>query len=121
MERERIPYTSKVKPRFYKYISKNPVLANIQQLYTEVEVNRGEYLPSCYANIKGNNCFSIYHTDTKKLVYFFQLTKRSRKLISCHAIFSHRLLEGEYYLLFTSELAYQRAENTIRSRGYTVY
>ena len=59
------------------------------------------------------NCFSIYHIETKSLVYFCQFAKNGRELNSRHANFSQRLLGGEKYLLITSKLANQRVQRVL--------
>ena len=62
---------------------------NNQQLFTEVEVKSGGYLPSreaakeisiTFNDNQVNNCFSIYHTDIKKLVYFFQYIEKCSEI-----------------------------------------
>ena len=62
-----------------------------------------------------NNFFSLYHTDTNKLVlvYFFQYTKKWSEISPLHTSMSHRLLGGGQYLLFTSEQADQRARKVL--------
>ena len=59
------------------------------------------------------NCFSIYHIETKSLIYFCQFTKNDRELNSRHANLSRRLLGGEKYLLITSKLANQRVQRVL--------
>ena len=62
---------------------------NIQQLFTEVEVKSGGYLRRREAakeisitsnDNQANNCFSIHHTYTKKLVYFFQYIEKCSEI-----------------------------------------
>ena len=61
-----------------------------------------------------DNCFSIFHTDTKKFVIFFWCTEKWLEIVHFwHMILSHWLLRGGQYLLFTFELANWHAQNAI--------
>ena len=62
-----------------------------------MELNSGRYLLSCetvksisatFADTEVKNYFSIYHTNTKKLVQFFQDTKKllEMKLLTCEFV-----------------------------------
>ena len=66
----------------------------VQQLFAVEEVNP--------------YCFSMYHTETKKLVWYISINipKNGWKLHFGHMILSHWLHEGEY-LLITSKPANQ--------------
>ena len=56
----------------FKHISCN------KQLFTEVEVNSDDYLPTCettrsLSTTEVNNCFNTYHTETKKISVFLSV------------------------------------------------
>ena len=75
-----------------------------------MEANKGGYLPNHEAAKK------ISTTSTEWNDYFsidFSDTKNGRKLNSRRAILSPRLLGSKKYLLFTPELANQRAPKAL--------
>lgn len=81
----------------------------------------GGYLPSHSIN-EVNNCFAVRHTETQKLVYFCQHTKRLLEIIIDMQFLSLQQLEGELYLLLTSKSPNQHTRKTLFTRvAYTNY
>ena len=84
-------------------------LQNDYQLFAEAEVNS---LYTTFSDIEVNNCFSIYHT-IPKLHFFLSLHRKMVGNSTLDAECCLWLLEGDQFLLFTSELANQRPRKAI--------
>ena len=70
-----------------------------------IQRSKGKHLPL-------SPKLSWIHKDTKKIIFFFNIPKNGQWLGSRRAILSHRLLGGEWYALFTSQLVNQRLRKT---------
>lgn len=60
-----------------------------------------------------NWCFSLYHTETKNLVYFFQYTEKWLEIQPVTGDFVSSAAQRESLLAIYSELANQRAQKAL--------
>lgn len=81
-----------------------------KRTYSWLHFNRSSHLSHAWSaqlftKVEANNCFSIYHTKTKKItikLFLSTYQKNGWKLNCWQVILSLWLLRGEKYLLITS-------------------